>query len=70
MPRFSYHIESNTDLGNHIALISKDPVPNAGVAKEMVTIFKEIPYLATDMDSRQDFATYLLLRDYLCWWDI
>ena len=48
MPYFSYQIESDTDLGNHIALIIKDPIPIAGITKEMVTIFREITGMATD----------------------
>ena len=67
---FVTNIESDTDLGNHIALIIKDPVPNAGLTKEMVTIFIEITDLATDVDSRSDFATYLWSQNYLCWWEM
>lgn len=48
MPCFSYHIESYADLGNHIALISKDPVSNAPSMIEMATILKEITDLAMD----------------------
>ena len=53
MPCFSFYIGSNADLGNPIVLVSMDPIPNAGLSKEMVTIFIEILDLATDVDSRK-----------------
>ena len=45
---FYCHIESDTVLGNYIALISRDPIPNASSMIEMATILKEITDLAMD----------------------
>ena len=48
MHGFYCHIESDTVLGNYIALISRDPIPNASSMIEMATILKEITDLAMD----------------------
>lgn len=44
------------DLGNHIALIPMDPIPNASLMKEMVTILKKIIDMATDADPISTFG--------------